>query len=43
MMHCWLLAIKEKWDPTGLLYATKGVKSEAWTVAEDGRMCSASS
>ena len=34
-----LLAVKEEWDPEGLFYATKGVGSEAWSVANDGRMC----
>lgn len=34
-----LLAIKNRWDPEHLFYATKAVGSEAWTVAEDGRMC----
>lgn len=34
-----LLAIKNKWDPSGLFYAYKGVGSDAWTVAADGRMC----
>lgn len=34
-----LLAIKHSYDPDGLLYVTKGVGSERWTVAEDGRMC----
>lgn len=34
-----LLAIKEKWDPNGLFYSTKGVGSEFWTVADDGGMC----
>ncbi|KAG4441556.1 hypothetical protein IFR05_002941 [Cadophora sp. M221] len=36
-----LLAIKKKWDPTSLFYATAGVGSEAWIVAKDGRMCRA--
>lgn len=36
-----LLAIKEKWDPEGVFYAYKGVGSDAWTVASDGRMCKA--
>ena len=34
-----LLAIKNKWDPHHLFYATKAVGSEVWTVAEDGKMC----
>lgn len=36
-----LLSIKNKWDPTGVFYILKGVGSDAWTVAEDGRMCQA--
>lgn len=36
-----LLSIKNKWDPNGLLYNLKGVGSDAWTVAADGRMCKA--
>lgn len=36
-----LLKVKRKYDPKGLLYATVGVGSEAWTVANDGRMCKA--
>lgn len=35
-----LLAIKNMYDPDNFFYATVGVGSEAWTVAEDGRMCS---
>ncbi|KAH7410678.1 putative isoamyl alcohol oxidase [Cadophora sp. MPI-SDFR-AT-0126] len=34
-----LLAIKKKWDPTSLFYSLSAVGSEAWTVANDGRMC----
>jgi len=34
-----LLTIKEKWDPDGVFYILKGVGSDAWTVAADGRMC----
>lgn len=34
-----LLAIKEKWDPLSMFYATKGVGSEFWDVSNDGRMC----
>ncbi|KAK7432915.1 hypothetical protein QQZ08_000386 [Neonectria magnoliae] len=34
-----LLAIKRKWDPSNLFYVLKGVGSEAWSVAADGRMC----
>ncbi|KAK6200842.1 hypothetical protein LQW54_009425 [Pestalotiopsis sp. IQ-011] len=36
-----LLAIKNKWDPTGVFYILKGIGSDAWTVASDGRMCRA--
>jgi len=36
-----LLSIKNKWDPRSLFYAAKGVGSDAWTVAPDGRMCQA--
>lgn len=36
-----LLTIKNKWDPTGVFYILKGVGSDAWTVAKDGRMCRA--
>ncbi|KAF1925976.1 isoamyl alcohol oxidase [Didymella exigua CBS 183.55] len=36
-----LLSIKQKWDPSGLFYATVGVGSEAWVVQNDGRMCQA--
>ncbi|KAH8887140.1 isoamyl alcohol oxidase [Thozetella sp. PMI_491] len=36
-----LLAIKDKWDPYGLLYGRELVGSDRWTVAEDGRMCRA--
>ena len=36
-----LRAIKAKYDPTDLLYATKAVGSDAWVVAEDGRLCRA--
>ncbi|KAF3762614.1 FAD-binding domain-containing protein [Cryphonectria parasitica EP155] len=34
-----LLSIKQKWDPEGLFYCDVAVGSDAWTVAEDGRMC----
>lgn len=34
-----LLEIKKKWDPDHLLYALHTVGSDAWSVAEDGRMC----
>jgi hypothetical protein len=36
-----LLSIKKKWDPNSLFYILKGVGSDAWTVAADGRMCRA--
>ncbi|UPK92955.1 hypothetical protein LCI18_003890 [Fusarium solani-melongenae] len=36
-----LLKIKNKYDPKGLLYATAAVGSEAWEVADNGRMCKA--
>jgi len=36
-----LLNIKNKWDPNALLYNLKGVGSEVWNVAADGRMCKA--
>lgn len=34
-----LLTIKNKWDPNALLYNLKGVGSDVWNVAADGRMC----
>lgn len=34
-----LLEIKRKYDPHNILYAFKGVASEGWTFAEDGRLC----
>jgi hypothetical protein len=34
-----LLEIKRKYDPHSLFYAFKGVGSEAWLNAEDGRLC----
>lgn len=34
-----LKQVKKKWDPTSLFYVLKGVGSEAWTVAENGKMC----
>jgi hypothetical protein len=34
-----LLCIKNDWDPNNLFYAVTTVGSEAWTVAENGRMC----
>ncbi|KAF9773528.1 hypothetical protein IL306_008635 [Fusarium sp. DS 682] len=36
-----LNSIKRKWDPNSFFYNFKGVGSEAWTVAKDGRMCRA--
>ncbi|KAF9062600.1 FAD fmn-containing isoamyl alcohol oxidase, partial [Rhodocollybia butyracea] len=36
-----LLGIKRKWDPENFFYVTKGVGSEAWSIAHDGRMCAA--
>ncbi|EKG20464.1 Berberine/berberine-like protein [Macrophomina phaseolina MS6] len=36
-----LRAIKKKYDPTDLFYAVTAVGSDAWEVAEDGRMCRA--
>lgn len=36
-----LLSVKRKWDPESLFYVLKGVGSEDWTVAADGRMCRA--
>lgn len=46
-----LADIKEKYDPTGLFYATKGVGSDEWYVTDqleglptqNGRLCRASS
>lgn len=34
-----LLAIKAKYDPDNFFYTRVAVGSEAWTVANDGRMC----
>jgi hypothetical protein len=34
-----LLRIKKQWDSRSLFYIAKGVGSEEWTVAPDGRMC----
>ncbi|TEA11815.1 FAD-linked oxidoreductase ZEB1 [Colletotrichum sidae] len=34
-----LLDVKHKYDPRGLLYNVAAVGSDAWTVADDGRMC----
>ncbi|KAL2759357.1 hypothetical protein ACRALDRAFT_1025952 [Sodiomyces alcalophilus JCM 7366] len=34
-----LLEVKKKWDPQSLFYVLKGVGSEEWDVAPDGRMC----
>ncbi|KAM0415954.1 hypothetical protein ACHAPT_013108 [Fusarium lateritium] len=36
-----LSSIKKKWDPKSLFYNLKGVGSDAWNVAADGRMCRA--
>jgi hypothetical protein len=36
-----LLSIKNKYDPNHLFYAVTAVGSDAWTVAENGRMCRA--
>jgi hypothetical protein len=36
-----LLSIKRKWDPTSFFYALKAVGSDAWNVADSGRMCRA--
>lgn len=36
-----LLSIKRKYDPENLFYVLKGVGSEGWNVAQDGRMCRA--
>ncbi|KAI1409211.1 FAD-binding domain-containing protein [Hypoxylon sp. FL1857] len=38
-----LLRIKKKYDPDNILYATVAVGSEAYTVDNDGRMCSTAS
>ncbi|CAO2647550.1 Nn.00g084720.m01.CDS01 [Neocucurbitaria sp. VM-36] len=34
-----LRAIKDKYDPGNMFYVLKGVGSDAWSVAENGRMC----
>ncbi|KAK2008927.1 FAD binding domain-containing protein [Colletotrichum eremochloae] len=34
-----LLCLKKKWDPKGFFYVRNAVGSEAWSVANDGRMC----
>ena len=34
-----LKAVKKKYDPLNLFYATTAVGSEAWAVASDGRLC----
>lgn len=34
-----LSKVKEKWDPRGDFYVYKGVGSQEWSVADDGRMC----
>lgn len=36
-----LLAVKQKWDPKGVFFCPLAVGSDAWTVANDGRMCKA--
>ncbi len=36
-----LLSIKKKYDPNSLFYGLRLVGSEAWTVANNGRMCPA--
>lgn len=36
-----LLSIKKKWDPTSVFFSPLAVGSDAWTVANDGRMCKA--
>ena len=36
-----LRAVKAKYDPGDLFYATTAVGSDAWSVADDGRMCRA--
>lgn len=36
-----LRSIKKKYDPNDVFYILKGVGSEAWNVATDGRMCRA--
>ncbi|KAJ5379865.1 uncharacterized protein N7496_002293 [Penicillium cataractarum] len=36
-----LLTVKNKWDPNYFFYALKAVGSDAWTVADSGRMCRA--
>lgn len=36
-----LLAIKNKYDPEGLLYALTAVGSEQWAQKQDGRLCRA--
>lgn len=36
-----LMTIKKKWDPKSLFYNWRGVNSEVWNVAKDGRMCRA--
>ncbi|EKV09932.1 FAD linked oxidase, N-terminal [Penicillium digitatum] len=38
-----LLAIKRKYDPHNSFYAFKGVGSEVWTEAENGRLCKSQS
>ncbi|KAG9251786.1 uncharacterized protein F5Z01DRAFT_683115 [Emericellopsis atlantica] len=36
-----LVKTKKEWDPKGLFWTLKGVASDQWTVAEDGKMCRA--
>lgn len=36
-----LLTVKNKWDPNALFYNLKGVGSDVWSVAANGRMCKA--
>lgn len=36
-----LLSIKQKWDPNSIFYINRGVGSDVWVVAENGRMCKA--
>jgi hypothetical protein len=36
-----LLSVKRKWDPEGVFWGLKAVGSDAWVVAEDGRLCKA--
>ncbi|KAL4878069.1 hypothetical protein BJY04DRAFT_115793 [Aspergillus karnatakaensis] len=36
-----LLEVKKTWDPKNFFYVLKGVGSDYWSVAADGRMCKA--